>query len=525
MMNKSLKIGFIIDQTAIVPLWYAETIKKIISQANVTVFFIAITRQETKEAFPIAYKLFKRFEEWWFTPSYDAFEQIKIDSLISKPKYIHLTDQQFLLNEKKLNHLKQYELDLVYSIDFSGEEENISEASGYGLWYIKFGSEKYAGIGPEGFWEVMENSAVTGSYLLARKNKPEYILYDGTTVSVPYSVRNNFNFLAWKSSTYLAHSLHWLTENSDYSIHDFPIFSKPTLYKPVLNNFRMVFLFVRNIFRYLASKLKRAKHFRLFFSGSKFSLDTLNTITFQQLPFTDGSFLADPFVIEADGRHYIFFEEYVYSKNKGHISVIEINNKEISPPKVILDRSYHLSYPFVFSYLGNYYMVPETSSDNTVQLYKAKAFPYEWEFVMNLIENKQLIDVTIHFENGKWWLFALEQSHPAISANDQLFLFYSNDLFSSTWIPHPQNPIATHINNCRPAGRLFKHNNKLYRPSQNNASKQYGAGLKINEVIVLNEHQYLEKEVLEIDTIALGLQACHHIDFSENFVVIDGIAK
>jgi hypothetical protein len=136
-----------------------------------------------------------------------------------------------------------------------------------------------------------------------------------------------------------------------------------------------------------------------------------------------------------------------------------------------------------------------------------------------------LIDATLHFENGLWWLFANSRSHSFTSTNDQLFLFYSKDLLSTDWKPHPQNPVATHIDNCRPAGRLFKQNGKLYRPAQNNASKHYGYGIKINEIIVLNENQFEEKEIYSFDPNELKLKASHHIDFTNQLTVIDGILK
>ena len=36
-------------------------------------------------------------------------------------------------------------------------------------------------------------------------------------------------------------------------------------------------------------------------------------------------FWADPFVIFKDQKHHIFFEEFLNSKNKGHLSVISID--------------------------------------------------------------------------------------------------------------------------------------------------------------------------------------------------------
>jgi hypothetical protein len=168
-------------------------------------------------------------------------------------------------------------------------------------------------------------------------------------------------------------------------------------------------------------------------------------------------------------------------------------------------------------------MIPESASKKTVALYKAKKFPYEWEFKKNIFEDKTLVDSTLLFYNGKWWLFASGSSHPFVSTNDQLFLYYSDDLYAHTWTPHPRNPVVRHIANCRPAGRVFERQGVLYRPAQDNASRQYGYGLKLNAIEVLNEKEYREREVLNIRPEGLALKAIHHIDFSESFIVLDGV--
>ena len=54
------------------------------------------------------------------------------------------------------------------------------------------------------------------------------------------------------------------------------------------------------------------------------------------------------------------------------------------------------------------------------------------------------------------------------------------------------NPIVSDIISSRPASKIFTYKNKLYRPSQN-ASKKYGYGMAINEIIKLNEHKNKEK--------------------------------
>ncbi len=72
-------------------------------------------------------------------------------------------------------------------------------------------------------------------------------------------------------------------------------------------------------------------------------------------------FYADPFLIERNGRSYLFFEEYKFSSGKGLISCCEVDSVgNCSEPRVVLERPYHLSYPFLFSLQGEVYMIPET---------------------------------------------------------------------------------------------------------------------------------------------------------------------
>ena len=293
-------------------------------------------------------------------------------------------------------------------------------------------------------------------------------------------------------------------------------------------NLTIPYLFVKNSIAYFSDRIgskNRDNRFSIHYANKDFQIHELASTQFEHIPLPDKVFQADPFLIEKAGIRYLFFEEFDERKNKGHISVMTFENNHWSPSKTILELPYHLSYPFMIDVEDEYYMIPETSANKTVSLYKAKNFPNEWEFVMHLVENEALIDATLHYEKGKWWLFACKALHPFVSTNDQLFIYYSNDLFSNNWNAHPQNPVITTIENCRPAGKIFRHNNKLYRPAQNNADVQYGYGLKINEIIILNENEYQEKEVLSIDPAQLGLKPCHHIDFIDGIIVIDGIIK
>ena len=179
----------------------------------------------------------------------------------------------------------------------------------------------------------------------------------------------------------------------------------------------------------------------------------------------------------------------------------------------ILERPYHLSYPFILEWEGETYMIPETSQNHTIEVYRASRFPDQWELHKTLMNDVVAMDATLHEHDGKWWMFVNMQEHHGSSKMDELFLFWADSPLSDNWTPHPMNPIVSDVRSARPAGKLFTRHGKLYRPSQNSSGK-YGYGLKINEVITLNEEEYEEREVSSIvpnwDPKITGLHTLNH---------------
>src|SRR5205085_27025 len=69
------------------------------------------------------------------------------------------------------------------------------------------------------------------------------------------------------------------------------------------------------------------------------------------LPLDPTTFHADPFVVERDGRSFLFAEAYPYAAGKGAIVCAELTpDGKAGPFQTILDRPWHLSYPFVFEW-------------------------------------------------------------------------------------------------------------------------------------------------------------------------------
>ena len=137
------------------------------------------------------------------------------------------------------------------------------------------------------------------------------------------------------------------------------------------------------------------------------------------------------------------------------------NSRPVGEARTVLERPYHLSYPFLFTYDGVTYMIPESSENGAVELYRADSFPDRWRFVRNLIPDIDAADATLVHENGKWWLFANVRQAPGVSPWDELFLFFSDDPVSGRWESHPMNPIVSDCRSARPAGAFIRRGGRL----------------------------------------------------------------
>lgn len=223
----------------------------------------------------------------------------------------------------------------------------------------------------------------------------------------------------------------------------------------------------------------------------------------------------------------VYFEDFPNSEGKGHISVIEIPKKgkvDYKKAKIVLKKDYHLSYPFVFKHQEELYMVPESASNNQIDLYRCTGEPDEFEFVKTLIPNIKALDSTLLFRDNIWWLFANVVSHPAMSSYEELFLFYTDDLLNGEWTGHCMNPIVSDVSCARPAGQIFERAGILYRPAQI-CTPVYGYGVSIQKIIHLDKYNYREETVEKIlPKWDDNLTTVHTITQAGEIVVID-VAK
>lgn len=232
---------------------------------------------------------------------------------------------------------------------------------------------------------------------------------------------------------------------------------------------------------------------------------------------------ADCFYAQDDGRHYIFFEEVDDQHPVGFLSVLEVfKDGTYSQPQAILKLDYHLSYPCVFQVEQDWYMIPESFANRTIELWKATDFPHQWEKHSNLMENIAAVDSTPFYHEGLWYLFTSTR-RDCKKFGDRLDLFFCEDILNPEWKEHPMNPVCKGHIQYRMAGKIFNYKGKLIRPSQDSL-KRYGGHIDFNEITQLSPTAYAEQRIESLYPQWHNEDdGCHTIDVHNDFVVLDAI--
>lgn len=258
--------------------------------------------------------------------------------------------------------------------------------------------------------------------------------------------------------------------------------------------------------------------------GGELDFRTLRWEAFRPLMPEKDRYWGDPFVIQRDGRTFVFVEEKLYATGRGHIACLELGNGgELLSHRVVLEREFHLSYPFLFEHEGALYMIPESAASGTVDLYRCARFPYSWELQHSLLEGVYAVDATLLQHEGRSWLFANIKEEGGSSLN-ALHLFGAPSPLSRQWQPHPANPVVRDISSARPAGRIFRQGGELIRPSQD-SSRRYGGAIKFNRILKLSEDAYAEEAIAAFAPGGGRIRATHTFNQAGGLTVIDAVVR
>jgi len=203
-------------------------------------------------------------------------------------------------------------------------------------------------------------------------------------------------------------------------------------------------------------------------------------------------FVADPFMFHENNTYYMFFEVGEDAGQYSEIGLATSNDGFTWTYKqIVISEPFAMAYPYVFKWDGNYYLIPETYSENEVRLYEATDFPYSWTYISSIISGQNFIpvDSSIFRYNNTWWMFTGDVTN--------LYLFYSYNLTNpASWHITPNSPIITNDQSkVRGGGRtIVFDNDRVIRLTQK-CDVSYGEAVRAFEVDTLTQTSYAEHEV------------------------------
>jgi hypothetical protein len=238
------------------------------------------------------------------------------------------------------------------------------------------------------------------------------------------------------------------------------------------------------------------------------------------LPDDADHWYADPFVRWHGGQHHVLCEDFVERQGKGVISTFTIAaDGTMSKPRVVLERPYHLSYPFLFDYDGQIFMMPETTNNRTLEIYRAEKFPDTWVHHKTIMDDAIIDDATLVQHAGLWWLFCGSR-HWQSSSWDALSIYHAPSPFGP-FAPHQQNPVVVDARSARPAGVMEMRDGALWRPAQD-CTAGYGSGMTLCRVDELTPQTYRQTAAVSIKPASGSrFKGVHTLNFAAGIEVID----
>lgn len=400
----------------------------------------------------------------------------------------------------------------------------------HGIWQFRFGNGQHGAGSPPGFWEVVDRVPITGAalYRIGEREADDQVLYQSYSRTSPFSVRKNRDNLMRKAAQFPARVIARLQNGRAMAGIDsmtnfqetLPLRGFPSALDAMLAGLKMAG-------RIAYRAWQKLRFVDQWFLAYRFVPSTEMPSAFHDFipifPPKD-RFWADPFPICRDGRFFVFFEELMFATQKGHIAVAELcRDGSWRSPKKVLERNYHLSYPFLFEWESALYMIPETGQNRTVEVYRCTGFPDHWVLEKVLLQGLWAVDATLAEIDGRWWMF-VTVGIEGTEIYDELHLYYAQTPLG-VWQPHALNPVVSDVRRARPAGRVFQQDGHWVRPAQN-CAPLYGTAMTLNRITRLTPDAFAEEvwKVLPPDWQE-GLCGFHTLNRAGDLVVVDGFMR
>jgi hypothetical protein len=485
--------------------WVLEALRQALSVPGVELGAVAIIGPRPRATLAVhAHRVVDRIDQWLRCRNEPLFARVDVVAALQCALQLQVPvrchEQGWQLEGAGAAALRGARVDVWLCFTATAPYGPVPHIARCGMWGLEIGLKLPAANRWAGATEICAGSVVTIAQLVDYARPGFNAMYRACGATVANSARRNRLVTLRTAMTFFRRQLAALTQGGDgwsgpwtlgaqLPAH-YPSCDTPTLGTAMRLCWRLLARVATN--RWLALGWRDQWRIGYYFADETADAAHRPEDLRHLVPPHDRDW-ADPFIVERHGRSYIFFEEFPYLTGKGHISMLEIGaDGEPGVPRRALVRPYHLSYPFIFSWNGELYMLPETAQNGTVELYRCEEFPDRWTLHTVLLEGIHAVDATLLRQPDRWWLF-VNVAEPGADPNEELHLYWSETPLGP-WRPHAANPVISDARRARGAGPLYRRDGLLYRPSQD-CSHAYGHAVSINRVDVLDLQRYEETPV------------------------------
>ena len=444
----------------------------------------------------------------------DAWDKIK------KIKFDSSGDQA----KQNISELKEYDLDLLIAFELNKPSQILSQASRLGLLSFYHDEQNQQFKYPICFEEVLKKQNKTSFNILhvAPQTQKVMRILKGSFITHSFFLTNQRN-LFLRRNFYMQKILKDIYQGKNINGKSLKLESQISkIATPrIMDQFRYIIhvssIIKNRILNRIISK-KDNWNVGINFSSWK-DFDFINSIVFKN---PDGHYLADPFILKEGAETYCFVEDYDWSKGKGSIAAYQISSGKLINLGIVLEESFHLSFPYIFKHESKIYMLPESSDNMDIRIYESVEFPTKWKLKTIIKENISAADSMIFSRKGMWWLFSNINPIGGRDYCSELSIFYTDNPIDGEWMPHEKNPVIFDPSSARNGGMVLD-NDSLYRVGQIQTFGMYGGGgVSINQIVELTPSSYKEQSVLKLyPEFQQGIKGAHHLHSDGGITAFD----